>query len=349
MSLINTLRQEIRAKLPNPVERDEWRFTKYGLLTAVREMTSSPQSILTDELKKKALISEGTALKIPVFKMGNLTVSNTRSCTIANLENTTEMVTVNWTTLVVDISMRKAEHWNNEVAYLTDLNKKLLLADNTLAKAVESMIYTKLDAEKSEVYASPLVGVGTDYLLVGNALQVPVAKQETFFNDLEAIMEGDDFYSMPFKVLGHTTLKPAVKHYGNQGQSNDENLTYQFDGYDFRFSNHITQGAVRATGFCMSDGSIGIMTRINADSMMGNVAGDGTRWEKTFFDKLGFEVGVQYKSKCDDLSGESGLAHLEATMVENWQFSIDVALVTPYNSDPTTLAGVIKKFEFLTA
>lgn len=346
MSLINTLRQEIRTKLPNPVERDEWRFTKYGLLTAVREMTNSPQSIMTPELKQKALISEGTALKIPVFKMGDVTVSNTRSCTIGNLENTTEMVTVVWSTLSVDISMRKAEHWNNEVGYLTDLSKKIQMADNALAKAVESMIYTKLDTEKSSVYNSPLVG--TDYALVGNAIQVPLANQEYFFNDLEAIMEGDDFYSMPFKVLGHTTLKPAVKHYAAQGQANDENLAYQFGGYDFRFSNHITQGAVRATGFCMSDGSVGILTRINADSNMGNVAGDGTRWEKTFLDKLGFEVGVQYKSKCDDLSGVKGLAHLEATMVENWQFSIDVALITPYNSDSATLAGVIKKFEFLT-
>ena len=345
MSLINTYKQEIRAKLPNPVERDEWRFTRYGLLTAVREMTASPQSILTSDLKAKAAVSEGRDLKIPVFTLGNLTIKNARSCNIGGLDNTTEMVTVNWTTLVVDISMKKAEHHKNEVSYLEDLNKKLLLADNTLAKAVEQLIYAKLDADKSQVYASPLAG-GT-YPLVGNTLQVAAPQQEYFFNDLEAIMEGDDFYSMPFKVMGSTTLKPAVKHYGNQGASNDETLDYQFDAYDFRFSNHVTiGGGQKATGFCMTDGSLGIMTRINIDSEMGNVAGDGTRWEKTFMDKLGFEVGVQYKSKCDDLSGQAGLEHLTASMVENWQFSIDVALLTPYNSDPATKAGVIKKFEF---
>lgn len=347
MSLINTYRQEIRAKVPRPVDRDEWRFTRYGLLTAAREMTASVNSIITDELMQKAKISEGTDLKVPVFEIGDdVVIKSVRSCNIGNLENTTDYVTVNWVTLVADISMKKAEHHKNEVTYLQDLNRKLTKVDHAFAKAVEDLIYTKLDTEKSGVYNSPIVG--SSYSVVGNTLQITAAQQPTFFNDLEAIMEGDDFYSMPFKVLGSTTLKPSVKHYGNQGASNDENLTYQFDAYDFRFSNHVTIAAGRtATGFVMSDGTLGIMTRINADAEMGNKAGDGTEWGKTYFERFGFEVGVMYKSKCSDLSGQAGLEHLTASMVENWQFSIDVALLTPYNSDPASLAGVIKKFEYL--
>ena len=345
MSLINTYKMEIRAKIPNPLERDEWRFTRYGLLTAAKEMTESPNSIITTDLKQKAKESEGRDLKIPVYKIGDVTIKSTRSCNIQDLENTTEMVQVNWVTLVADISMKKAEYHKNEVSYLEDLNKKLLRIDNEFAKAVEQLIYAKLDTEKSIVYNSPLVG--TTYPLTANTIQVSPSQQEYFFNDLEAIMEGDDFYSMPFKVLGSTTLKPAVKHWGHQGQSNDENLLYQFDGYDFRFSNHITIGSgKKATGFCMTDGSLGIMTRINVDAEMGNKASDGTEWGKTYMDRFGFEVGVMYKSKCDDLSGQQGLEHLTASMVEKWQFSIDVALLTPYNSDPNNLPGVIKKFEF---
>ena len=347
--LINTYKLEIRAKLPNPIERNEWRFTRYGLLTAAKEMTASPSSIVTSELKEKAKASEGRDLKVPVFKIGNdVTVTSVRSCDIGGLENTTELVTINWVTLVADISMKKAEHHKNEVTYLEDLNRKLLKVDNAFCKAVEQLIYTKLDTEKSSVNNSPLVGVGTDYPLVGNTIQVPTLNQETFFNDLEAIMEGDDFYSMPFKVLGSTTLKPSVKHWGNQGKANDENLEYQFDGYDFRFTNSVTiGGGNKAAGFVMNDGTLGIMTRIAIDSVMGNKASDGTEWGKTFMDKFGFEVGVMYKSKCDDLSTTQGLEHLTASMVENWQFSVDVALVTPYNSDPATKAGGIKKFEFV--
>lgn len=349
MSLINTYRQEIRAKVPQPLDREEWRFTRYGLLTAAKEMTASANSIVTSELKQKASTSEGTDLKVPVFEIGtDVVIKNVRSCTIGDLENTTEYVTVNWVTIVADISMKKAEHHKNEVTYLEDLNRKLTKIDHAFAKVVEDLIYTKLDTDKSGVFGSPLVGVGAAYPLVGNAMQVTLAQQEYFFNDLNAIMEGDDFYSEPYKVLGSTTLKPSVNHFSKQGVSNDENLAYQFDGYDFRFSNHVVNGAAKkATGFIMPDGSLGIMTRIAVDSMMNNKAGDGTEWGTTFMDRLGFEVGVMYKSKCSDLSAQSGLQHLKASMVENWQFSFDVALITPYNSDPATLSGAIKKFEFL--
>lgn len=350
MSLINTYKLEIRAKIPNAVDREEWRFTRYGLLTSAKEMTASPNSIITSELREKAKESEGRDLKIPVFKIGDVQVKSVRSCDIGGLENTTELVRVNWVTLVADISMKKSEHHKNEVSYLEDLNRKLMIVDNAFAKATEQLIYTKLDTEKTQVFNSPLVGAGTNYPIVGNAIQVSQADQEYFFNDLEAIMEGDDFYSMPFKVMGSTTLKPSVKHYGQQGKANDENLAYQFDGYDFRFSNHVVIGAgKKATGFAMTDGSLGIMTRIAIDSQMKNKAGDGTEWGTTFMERFGFEVGVMYKSKCDDISEQAGLEHLTATMVESWQFSVDIAILTPYNSDPATKPNVIHKFEFLGA
>ena len=345
MSLLNTLKQEIRENVPSGVERDEWRFTRYGMLTSAKEMTDSQMSIITEDLKQKALVSEGRDLKLPVTKIGNLVVSNVRSCTIGDFENESELVDVTWVTLAVSISMIKAQYQINEITYLSDLSKKLTLADNTLAKAIEDLIYAKLDADKSLVYNSPLVPA--KYPLVGNAIQVAPAQQELFFNDLEAIMEGDDFYSMPFKVIGSTTLKPDVKHYANQGANNDENLDYQFDAYDFRFSNAVVIGAgQKSTGFCMTDGSLGILTRVNADALLGHTTTDGTEWSTTFMDTLGFEVGVQYKSTCDDLSAEPGLAHLQATMVERWELSLDVALLTPYNSDPATKPSVIKKFEF---
>lgn len=346
MSLLKTYLLEMRTKLPNPVERDEWRFTRYGLLESAREMTNSPQSIITEELKQKAKESEGRLLKIPVMKIGDdITINSVRSCNIGTLENETDLVTVTWVTLVADISMMKSQYHINEIAYLEDLRRKLLKVDHAFAKATEQLIYTKLDSEKSTVNNSPLVG--TEYTVVGDTIQVTAAQQELFFNDLEVIMEGDDFYSMPFKVLGSTTLKRDVKHWGHQGQQNDENLLYQFDGYDFRFSNSVVNGAgQKATGFVMTDGSLGIMTRVGIDSKMKNEAGDGTKWNTVFLENFGFEVGEMYKSKCDDVSSIAGLEHLKATMVEQWQLSVDVALITPYNSDPATKAGVIKKFEF---
>lgn len=346
--LLDTYLQEIRAVYPNGFDRNEWRFTQSGLLTAVKEMTDSPFSLVTEDLKQKALLSEGRDLKIPVIKQGELTIKNQRSCDISDYENETALVTVNWATLVVDVSMVKAQYAKNEITYLQDLNKKLLLVKEAFTKAIEQGIYARLELAKSTTYNSSLVGVGAKYELVGDALQVKKVDQELFFNDLEVIMEEDDFSSPLIYVLGSTPLQSPVRHWANQGKSNDENLEYQFSGKSFRFSNRIPSGTGNsASGFFMIDGSIAMVTRNSIDSTLGHTAGDGTRWETVNLDGFPFTIGVMYKSECSDQSdlNGTGMEHLTATMVEKWQFSLDYGLVTPYQSDPLR-PQPIKKFEF---
>lgn len=346
--LLDTYLQEIRAVYPNQFDTNEWRFTKSGLLTAVKEMTDSPLSIVTEDLKQKALASEGRDLKVPVIKQGELTIKNQRSCEISEFENETALVTVNWATYVVDISMVRAQYSKNEITYLQDLNKKLLLVKEAFTKAIETSIYARLELAKATDYNSSLVGVGKKYPLVGDALQVSLANQELFFNDLEVIMEEDDFSSPNLQIIGSTPLQSFVRHWVNQGKSNDENLEYQFTGKNFRYTNRIPSGAGNsASGFFMTDGSIGMVTRNGIDNVLGSVAGDGTRWETVMLDGFPFEIGVMYKSVCSDQSelNGTGMEHLTATMVEKWQFSLDVGLLTPYQSDPDR-PQPIKKFEF---
>lgn len=346
--LVETFLQDIRIAFPNNMDRDEWRFTRYGLLTAAKEQTVHPLSIINEDIRTQALESEGRSLGIPVMKKGSITVSNQRSCAVGDFENETAMVNVAWTTLTADISMMKAQYHKNQVSYLQDFNKKVLLLKNAFANAIENAIYSKLDTDKSSIYNSSLVGAGLKYPLVANTLQVDAVEQETFFNDVDVIMNQDDFWSPEWLVLGSTPLMSSIRHYINQGAGNDENLNYQFGNHAFRFSNQLVDGAaVKSTGFIMPYGSIGLLTRINIDARMGNKASDGTAWEKVFLDVLGFEVGVMHKSTCSDKSALPGLSHLKATMLENFQFSLDFALLTPYNSDAATIAGGIKKFEFL--
>ena len=70
--LVETYLQDIRVAFPNNLDRDEWRFTRYGLLTATKEQTVHPMSIISPDLREKALESEGRALQIPVIKLGSI-------------------------------------------------------------------------------------------------------------------------------------------------------------------------------------------------------------------------------------------------------------------------------------
>ena len=346
--LLATYQQEIRGIYPSGFDNFEWRYTRNGILTRILDMTNSPFSIINEDIRQKALMSEGRALKIPVIKQKELTIKNQRSCTIGSFENETALINVDWTTLVVDISMVKAQYAKNEITYLQDLNKKLLMVKQAFIKAIETAIYARLELAKSTTYNSSLVGTGKKYPLVGDAMQVSIANQELFFNDLDVILQEDDFDTDNIYVLGSTTLRSFVTHWINQGSGNDENLSYQFAGKSFGFSNRIPAGTGNlASGFTLIDGAMGIITRNNIDAVMGNKAGDGTTWEIAYLEGFPFPVGVMHKSECSDQSelNGTGMEHLKATMVEKWQFSLDFGLVTPYQSDPTR-PSPIKKFEF---
>jgi len=207
MSLLATSRLEIRGRYPSDLDRDELRFTQYGLLNATKESMSHPDSIVSGDVRRKALTSNGTALKIPVMKQENLSVTSVRSCTLTDHESESALVTVVWTTYRVDISMVPSQYEFNDIAFQEDLRKKLRLAGNTLALAIEQSIDAKLDANKAAIYNSSLVGALKKYTLVGDAMQVPLALQPTFFNDVDVIMNQDDFYSDSMVVVGSTELK----------------------------------------------------------------------------------------------------------------------------------------------
>lgn len=344
MSLLATSRVDIRVRYPSDLDRDELRFTQYGLLNATKESMSSPDSIVSGDVRKKALTSNGTAMKIPVMKQGSLTVKSVRSCTIADYESDSALVDVVWTTYLVEISMIPSQYEFNDIEFQEDLRKKLRLAGNTLALAIENSIDAKLDANKAAIYNSSLIGVAAKYDLVGDAIQVDLAQQPLFFNDIDVIMIQDDFYSDSFVVVASTELMSTVRHYVNQGPSNDTNYTYQFGAFTYRFSNHVTNAA-NATGYIFTPGSIGMITRVDIDSQKKSKASD-TEWFTDTLPGLGdIEVGVMEKRVCSDQSGLN--ATLAATLKVNWAFSVDVALITPYSKSAATEATVIKKFEFL--
>lgn len=345
--LLETYLQDIRVNYPNLLDRDEWRTIRFGLVNSAVEQTNSPLSVITEDFKTKAMASEGRVLGIPVMKKGALLVKNVRSCSISSYENESDMVELVWSTLVVDITMVKAQYAKNEVSYLSDLAKKLVLVKEALLSEIEGAIYTRLDTDKSGIYSSTLVGVGAKHELVADTADVALANHNLFFNDVEAIQQADDFYGENY-IIGSTNLMPFVNHYVNQGSGNNTNLNYQFAGKSFSFSNSVVDGANKlATGFIMPFGSLGVLTRIDRDSIMGNVSSDGTEWGITRVDGIPFDLGYRYKSTCSDQSAlnGTGMEHLEATMLEQWTFSVDYALVTPYNSDPATRAGSIRKFQ----
>lgn len=350
--LSETKLQDVIAMYPSRLDRDELRLTKTGLLTTALQMTNSPDAIVSGDVKEKALNSEGIDLKIPVLKNGDITISNTRSCTIAGENSESALVTAVWKTVSIDVFMVPSQYKTNYISYQADLAKKIRKAVNKFMVEMETDIESTLDTVKTQVYNSGYVGAGNKYPLVANAIQVATAQEQLFFNDVDSINFSDDFDNDTVKVVGSPELLGIVNFYSNQGDGNNTNYKFQYPGKEFGATNRITNAAgVKATGYFMPDGSIGVLTRNAWDSRLRHEAGDGSAWFEMRLPDMPFDVGVQFKSKCSDQSALNGTGyeHLKASLVENWQFSFDYAILTPYNRDPATVAGAIRKFEITTA
>ena len=350
-NLLDTYLLPLQAKYSGDFDRYEHRDSRYGILDLYLKQTSGIDSLINEEVRNFAANSEGRAINIPVMKKGGLTVKTSRSCTIDSFENVSAVVNMTMSTIVFDISMVKAQYAKNAISYEKDFGMKMKLVKEGILKAIEQAAFTNLDANKSAVYGSTLVGTGNKYgALVGDSVQVTTADHETFFNDVEALQAADDIYSSTHNVVGSTNLMPFVNHFANQGGANNTNLSYQFGDKSFAFSNSVVDGASKkATGYVVPEGSVGLVTRINADARLGHSATDGTQWfSSNLAGMLPFEVGVMYKSSCSDQSAlnGSGMEHLEASMLEQWQFSVDFGLVNSYHSDVAE-ATQIKKFEFI--
>lgn len=159
MPLLKTILQDIRASYPSNLDRDELRQTRFGLMEAALQMTNSPMSIVSDDLKQKAIESEGRNLDIPVFKKGNVTIKNVRSCTIGGGDSETDMVRVIWKTIAADILMVPERYDNNEIGYQRDLTKKIMEMVEKFKIEIENDLDTAFDTNKSQIYNSGIIGL----------------------------------------------------------------------------------------------------------------------------------------------------------------------------------------------
>lgn len=348
MSLIKTALTSIRVKYPNNLDRDEHRRIQHGLLQSAIDQTNSTNSIIDNDLKDKAMKSEGLQLEIPVLKRGNVTIKNIRSCVINGGRSESDLVSVTWKTLVADIELVPSYYENNQIKKDADLAKQLSEVTNAFIKDIEVTLEATLDAKKTQIYRSSIVT--NQYTLVGGAIRVTKSQERFFFNDVQAINFADDFYNDTIVVIANHNVMPLVSWYTHQGESNYENTRFQFAGKDFYFSNQIeNESGVVGTAYFMPNGTLGILSRVNVDARLGHVASDGTEWAEDTIPGFPFRVGIMRKSVCADKStyDATGTAHLTATMLEQWQISVDYAVLTPYESDPANQPTAIRKVEFV--
>ena len=315
---------------------------EYGALDFFIEQTNAANSIINPNLRDRAFESIGNTVQIPVINYdGDVTVSNVRSCVIADDENTSALYTVNWVTLAVGFTMVPQLYRNNEISYEHDFARKMEKVCRALATEMDKLGIAALEASKTQVFKNQLY-----YTVTSNSVQIPWNARMEFLSDMNAMMRANAYPEM-LHVIGGAGIDSLVRKMAEHDIYNDVNKRLEYDNKVFHYTNNIeNEQGVFATGYVVADGNVGVLTRVDRESLAGTKA-NFHEWDVVRLPYIDLPVGSHYYTAVGDQSGVAGAASADmvCNVKEYFGFSVDIAFLVAYNSDPTEVANPIIKIE----
>lgn len=299
------------------------------------------------ELAAKAERSIGNTLQTPVFDFdGTITIGNTRSATIADNENNSNMLTITFATYSWGFTIVPAMYMNNEHSMEADFERKFNKYLYKFAETLDTACVTALNAARSQVFTDPLL-----YTVTGNVIQVANANKENIIGDLNPIMAANDHFGQ-IHLLGNGGIESLVRKLQQSGLYNDKNKQLEYSDKILHLSSRLTNAASRwATAFAVQQASVGMMMRFERESLLGTQSRTGHEWGIEMLPMIEMPVGTYYYESVGDFNAIAGAATADLTRArkEHYGFAVDVAIVTPYNSAPSTIAMPIVKLEITNA
>lgn len=340
MSLVNTRLQNIRAK--SNIDKYEFRPSRYGALNAFMVQSEDPTGILTEELKEKARTSIGNILETPVIDYdADITIGNTRELTIADSENTSQMVQINFATFAWGFTVTPALYMNNEIGIQRDFETKMKKYIFKFAEVLDKACIAKLEATKTKILKEKLT-----YDFTGNKVGVNWDQRNSFMADLNILQSGNDFFGTQH-VITNGGVESILKQLQQHGLYNDVNKQNEYNDKIIHLTNFLANAEGDAgSGYVVNSGSLGMLTRFERECLLNTVSGDGHEWSIDTLPYIGMPCGTYFYDSVGNFSTLAGAA--SADMVRNrkehYGFAVDIAFITAYNSAPDTLASPIISF-----
>jgi hypothetical protein len=337
MSLAATVLNSIRIK-NEKLDKNEQRLSEYGAFDFfVQQSKTNP--LLTSEMKEQAIKSMGKTLQMPVINYdGTISVSNVRSCTISDAENTSALVGLVFATYAVGFTVVPAMYSNNEIDMQNDIEKKFLKYARVLGAALDSAALTALAANKTQVFGDTLI-----YTKSSDVIVAPWESREDILGDIEPMMNANDYYGK-VHIIGNTGVRSLLGKLMEKGEYNVVDKSIEWAGKQFHFSNRLTNASnTYATFYAVEDGNVDLLFRYDREAVMGTKTQVGHEWDIITMPYIDIPVGLHYYEAVGDQSSIGGAATADLTCAkkEYYGFSVDVAFVVAYNSAIATKANPI--------
>lgn len=341
MSLIATRLQNWRISNPE-LDRNMFRPSEYGALDFFIQQTDAANSIISANLRDRAFASMGNTVQVPVLNYdSDVTVSNVRSCVIADDENTSALYTVVWATYAVGFTMVPTMYMNNEIDYQHDFERKMQKVCRALADKLDEDAIAALEASKTQVFGDSL-----QYTVTANTVEVPIQMATEVLGDINPMMRANDFPET-VHVIGNAGVDSLIRKLAQHGIYNDVNKQMEYDNKIIHYTNNIVNEAGKnGTFFAVADGNVGVLTRVDREALR-RARANFHEWDVVRLPYVDLPVGSHYYTSVGDQSAIAGdaTADLTCAVKEFFGFSVDVAFIVAYNSDPATVANPIIKAE----
>ena len=317
-----------------------FRPLEYGALDFFIEQTDAPNSIINANLRDRAFASIGNTVQVPVINYdGDVTVSNVRSCTINDDENTSALYTVVWTTYAVGFTMVPTLYMNNEIDYQHDFQRKMEKICRALATTLDSAAIAALEAAKTQVFKDTL-----QYQVSSNVINVPTQMASEILGDLNPIMRANA-YPETIHLIGNAGVDSLIRKLAQHGVYNDVNKRMEYDNKILHYTTQLANASQKiGTLYAVADGNVGILTRVDREALR-RASANFHEWDVVRLPFIDLPVGSHYYTAVGDQSGIAGdaSADMVCNVKEYFGFSVDVAYIIAYNSDAEHVANPIIK------
>lgn len=341
MSLLATRLQNWRVENPQ-LDKNMTRPCEYGALDFFIEQTNAANSIISPNLRDRAFASIGNTVQVPVINYdSDVTVSNVRSCVIADDENTSALYTVVWATYAVGFTMVPTLYMNNEISYEHDFARKMEKVTRALATSLDTAAVAALEAQKTQVFKDLL-----QYTATSNVIDVPTQLATEILGDVDPIMRAN-CYPEQIHVIGNAGVDSLVRKLAQHDVYNDVNKRNEWAGKVFHYTNNVVnENGKNGTFFAVADGNVGVLTRVDREALR-RARANFHEWDVVRLPYIDLPVGSHYYTAVGDQSSIAGAASADMTcnVKEYFGFSVDVAFVVAYNSAPASVANPIIKGE----
>lgn len=347
-NLVASVYQTYISQYQNRLDKQEQRPSIYGALNMAKAQTADPTSILDQSVKTGLDTRFNTPVQVPVINYKDITIGNVRSCALKSDGITSALVTLTAVTYVWGFIAYPVQHYENFIGYQEAIGKLLEAGFQKAAATIDTGVVNLLDANKNQYYPASITAF---YPVVGNALQVPQAEKNDFYNQFGSIMQTMD-YQGNIDVATQPGGMGPVRRLAAQGMGNAVNEGFQLLGYQWFPSNRVTNGGagIESTLYGVAPGSVAIYSRVDPDSRARRRIHESQFWDiMPNVPHLGMDCGLFYQAECADASAiqASGLANSTNTKLESWQISLDVFYMKAYNSDVANRFSPIVKAEVL--